>query len=246
MTDSVAVHAADVGVGMLPFPETPPPRMPLTPEERVAEAVRLYGEEHAHIVLRTMPGLFDLELCHAVTVPHPSLAHIYESGNAEPWTTQAVASLLIASNQRRVVETGAFKGQTSAWLAMALERVGGGHLTTVDIDADRCQFARERLDGLGLTRTKVEVVHADVLQWIPTQPDGSIGFIWIDDNHEKHHVDLETRLVFPKMKRGGIMTYHDVLGSTDLQTVVRKYGGIALSFPRLGQAGGLGIISIPL
>ena len=228
------IHAASAGLGMLEFPDLPPPRLPLTPDERYAEAVRLYGAEHAPTVLRTMPGLFDLEICHAVNPPHSSLARIFESGNAEPWTTQAVTALLIATNQRRVVETGAFKGQTSGWLAMALERMGGGHLTTVDIDAERCAATQERLDGLGLTRTKAEAVHMDVLQWIPTQPNESIGFIWIDDNHEKHHVDLETRLLFPKMKRGGIMTYHDVLGSTDLQTVVRKYGGISLSFPRLG------------
>lgn len=222
-----------------------PPRMPLTPEERVVEAERLYGE-YGPYVLQNIPGAFDGEICNAVQLPHPSLATAYESGCAEPWTSQAVASLLIATNKRTVFEGGAFMGQTSAWLALALERLGGGTLTTVDIDAERIGHAKARLDGLGLTRVTTNTVHDDVLRFIPTLPDASIGFAWIDDNHEKHHVDQEIRSLWPKMERGGIICGHDVIGSCDLQTVFKKYGGIALNFPRLGQAGGLGIISIPL
>lgn len=222
-----------------------PPRMPLTPAQRAEEAERLYGEFGPY-VLQNIPGVFDSELCNAVALPHPSLATAYESGCAEPWTSQAVASLLIASNKRTVFEGGAFMGQTSAWLAMALERMGGGHLITVDIDAERLGHAQERLAGLGLTTVVTSAVHADVLQYIPTLADQSIGFAWIDDNHEKHHVDQEIRLLWGKMEKGGIICGHDVIGSCDLQTVFKKYGGIALNFPRLGQAGGLGIISIPL
>lgn len=224
--------------------DIPAPRMPLTTEERYAEAVRLYGE-HAALMMVQVPGAFDLEIMHGVTFPHPSLAEAYESGCAEPWTSQVVASLLIASNHRNVLETGCFTGQTSAWLAMALERIGGGTLTTVDIDPARTQLCTERLQGLDLTRVTHRAVTQDVLQYLPTVPNNSIGFAWVDDNHEKHHVAIEARLLWDKLKPGGIATFHDVWGQCDLQTIVKQYGGASIDLPRLGPAGGIGIFQKP-
>ena len=219
----------------------PPPRLPLTASEKLSEAKRLYGDE-AEAVLHFIPALLELEILNGVTFPHPSLTDAYESGCAEPWTSQLVTSLLIASNRRNVLETGCFTGQTSAWLACALERVGGGTLTTVDIDPERTARASERLQGLELTRVVHKGVTQDVLQFLPTLPDQSIGFAWIDDNHEKSHVDIEIRLLWEKMEIGGIMCFHDVWGSCNLQEVVAKYGGYSLDLPRLGAAGGVGFI----
>lgn len=224
--------------------EVPLPRMPLTADERKADAVRQFGP-NADWMLRMVPGAFELEILHGVVFPHPSVMHAYESGCAEPWTTQVVTSLLIASNERNVMETGCFTGQTSAWLAMALERLGGGTLTTVDIDPERTAKCTERLAGLGLTCVTHRAVTQDVLQFLPTVPDHSIGFVWVDDNHEKPHVEVETRMIWEKLKPGGLALFHDVWGSCDLQTVVKKWGGIALDLPRLGAAGGIGILQKP-
>lgn len=235
----------DVPNRMLTIPTICPPRMPLTPAERQAEAVALFGVESAPFVLHSIPGVFDREINNAVNYPHQSLTTAYESGCAEPWTSQLVTSILIASNRRNVLETGAFMGQTSAWMAMALERLGGGTLTTIDIDAERVGQAKHRIDGLGLTRVTVRAVHDDVLHYLQTIPDKSVGFAWIDDNHEKHHVETELRLLWPKMELGGIICGHDVWGSCNLQTVFKKYGGLALNYPRLGAAGGCGIIQVP-
>ena len=225
--------------------ELPPPRLRLTEPEREAEALRLYGPTGGPFMLRNIPGAFDLEITHGVTYPHPSLQTAYESGCAEPWTTQVVTSLLIASNERNVLETGCFTGQTSAWLACALERVGGGTLTTVDIDPARTERCVERIKGLGLTRVEHRAVTMDVLQFLPTLPDNSVGFAWIDDNHEKAHVEVETRMLWEKLAPKGIATFHDVWGSCDLQTVVKKWGGMSLNLPRLGMAGGIGILQKP-
>ena len=219
------------------------PRMPLTESEKLSEAKRLYGDE-AEAVLHFIPALMELEILNGVTFPHSSLVDAYESGNAEPWTSQLVTSVLIASNRRNVLETGCFMGQTSAWLATALERLGGGTLTTVDIDPYRTEKASERVQGLGLTQVTHRAVTQDVLQFLPTLPKQSIGFAWIDDNHEKSHVDLEIRLLWDKMEKGGIMVFHDVWGTCDLQSVVAKYGGYSLDLPRLGAAGGVGFIQI--
>lgn len=217
----------------------PPPRMPLNKEQRDEMNAQYGGQLDVQ-----MPGIFELEIMHGVTFPHPSLEHAYESGCAEPWTTQLVTSLLIASNQRVVLETGGFTGQTSAWLACALERLGGGDLTAVDIDPARVAMIAKRLSGLGLTRVTTNVVESDILAYLPTVPNKSIGFAFVDDNHTALHVEQEINLLWDKVRPGGIITFHDVFGTCDLQKVVRKYGGYCIDIPRLGAAGGLGILQI--
>lgn len=218
----------------------PPPRMPLTRAER-----QEMSEHYGGGLEEQIPGVMELEIMHGITYPHPSLAEVYESGCAEPWTTQLIASLLIASNARNVIETGSFTGQTSAWLAMALERLGGGVLTVVDIDPERVRATEERLGKLNLERVQINVVEADVLRYLPTLPDKSLEFAWVDDCHEHFHVARELNLLWDKMKPGGIITGHDVFGSCNLQVEFKKFGGVCLDLPRLGAAGGVGIIQIP-
>lgn len=221
----------------------PAPRLPLTEGERQIAALEIYRESGVD-VFREYPGALELEIVHGVAFPHESLAVAYESGCAEPWTSQLVASLLIASNQRVVLETGGFTGQTTAWLALALERLGGGELIAVDIDASRALAVQKRLAGLPLDTVQWRVVNDDILKTIPLFPDQSIGFAWVDDCHEIAHVDAEVQLLLPKMKTGGVITFHDVYGSCDLQQVVTRWGGYCLDLPRLGRAGGVGILQV--
>jgi hypothetical protein len=49
-------------------------------------------------------------------------------------------------------------------------------------------------------------------------------------------------LLMPKMNPGGLILLHDVFGVCDLKTVVQQFGGYSIDLPRLGPAGGLGII----
>jgi SAM-dependent methyltransferase len=221
-----------------------PPRMPLTTAER-AETAKQIQEEHGIDVEAFFPAVLESEILNAICFPHESLLEAYESGCAEPWTSQLVTSLLIASNQRTVLEVGGFTGQTSAWLAMALERLGGGELTVVDIEADRCELITKRLSGLYLKRATTKVVESDILAYIPTLPNKSVGFCWVDGNHEHLHVAQEIAGLWPKMKPGGFIVGHDVFGSTNLQVEFKRFGGYCLDLPRLGPAGGLGVIQIP-
>lgn len=225
-----------------------PPRMPLTEDEKLAEAIRLYGEEDGPCVLKDIPALFESEIVNGVTFPHESLNETvggYSSGCAEPWTSQLVASLLVASNQRNVLEIGSFTGFTTAWLALTLERMGGGTVTAVDIDPERAAKAHARLQTFIFKHTQTQVLVDDSLHFLTTLPNKSVGFAWIDGCHEELHVRQEVMLLWPKMKPGGIMTFHDVYGSTNLQRVVKFYGGYSIDLPRLGKAGGVGIIQIP-
>jgi len=221
----------------------PDPRLPLTEGEREEAALEIYRESGVD-VFREYPAALELEIVHGVVFPHETLAVAYESGCAEPWTSQLVASLLVASNQRTVLETGGFTGQTTAWLALALQRLGGGELIACDIEHERAVGIQSRLEGLPLDDVTWTVVNDDILKFLPTLPDQSIGFAWVDDCHEMDHVDREVQLLLPKMKTGGIVTFHDVFGTCDLQQVVTRWGGYCLDLPRLGRAGGVGILQV--
>jgi protein-L-isoaspartate O-methyltransferase len=180
-----------------------------------------------------------------VAYPHPSLEGTYEPGVTEPWIQMLVSSLLTASGGSTVLETGGFRGITSAWLALTLERMGGGQLIVAEIDTLRARDIDTRLDALELKNTNHIVMPDDVMLVICALENQSLDLAWVDDAHDQPHVEAEICALWPKMKHGGIMAFHDVWGVCDLQRLVRKYGGCALNLPRLGPAGGIGILQVP-
>jgi predicted O-methyltransferase YrrM len=181
----------------------------------------------------------------AVSWPHESLKDSHQDGCTEPWIAEIVAALLKARQPKLVVELGGFVGTTSAWLALALKQIGGGELWISEPDHDRREAIEKRIDGIQASGCIITLVKTPSPQVIATFEDRSIDFAWVDNDHQKHHVEQEIVNLWPKMSPGGIMCFHDVWGVCDLQSVVRKYGGIALDLPRLGPAGGLGIIQVP-
>lgn len=168
------------------------------------------------------------------------------AGNTEPWITNLVVALLKASGQRTVLETGAFQGSTSEALLDALEDLEGGVLTVCEIDPERAEAVDARL--------RRNDPHAAAVNWVVRCMDArdvirslapqSLGFAFIDDDHQKAHVAEEIELLLPKMLPGGLLVFHDVYGVCDLQEVVAAYGGYSLDLPRAGPAGGLGIIQV--
>lgn len=184
-----------------------------------------------------------------VTFPVPSLREEWElgnylSGSTEPWIVEILAALLKASCAVTVLECGGYLGCTSAWLAMTLQQMGRGTLHIVELEAERAAACDKRLSELPIPTVNWKVWQDDVFNVIASMPDESVDFCFVDDNHEKAHVDRELAALLPKMKSKGLVTGHDVFGSCDLQEIFVKYGGYALDFPRLGAAGGLGVIQV--
>lgn len=188
-----------------------------------------------------------MEMYQSVNWPHESLRDTHQDGVTEAYIAEAVCAVLKAKGGHPVVlETGGFLGITSAWLALTLAKMGGGDLTVCEIDPERSTKILTRLGGLDLPETvQSRVANDDVLQYVATLPDRSLDFVWLDDDHQKHHVATEVKNLWPKMKPWGIIAMHDVWGVCDLQTVCKSFGGVPLNFPRLGPAGGLGLIQVP-
>lgn len=186
----------------------------------------------------------------AVSYPHESLVDSHQDGCTEGWIAEVVCSLIKAKGGNPVVlETGGFLGTTSAWIALTLSAMGGGALVVAEIDHIRAGNISDRLAHLDLSSEVLwSVFGGDVFRKISHYANGEIDVAFVDDDHQKHHVEQEINALWPKMRPGGLMLFHDVAsdGVCQLGPLIRKYGGVALDFPRLGPDGGLGIIQVPM
>jgi predicted O-methyltransferase YrrM len=174
----------------------------------------------------------------------------WRAGSAEPWIARLLQQLVIAHGARDVVEIGGFEGYTSEFLlrALATSKIPKATLTVCEIDEERAHAIGERLTRVGkecAPNVVASVVLGNSLAWLPGVPNESFDFVWLDGNHTKPHVDEEITLLLPRLRPGGVIYGHDAFGTCDLQAVFRKHGGYALDLPRLGLAGGLGIIQRP-
>ena len=115
----------------------------------------------------------------------------WESGCTEPWIVDVVCALLIANRAERAIEIGGFTGFASKRLARALNSLRRGHLTVCEIVPERAEYIQTALDILRLPYVQHTVIADDSLRWLPTLPDESIDFAWVDGNHEKEHQEGE-------------------------------------------------------
>ena len=169
----------------------------------------------------------------------------WRAGSSEPWVRDLLASLLVANNTRVAVEVGGFEGYTSAALKRALHRVPHvATLTVCEIDPTRASAVDAALQAVVAPSVQARVVIADSHDWLPTLAPNSVDFAWLDGNHELAHVAREVELLWPAMAPGGLICGHDVHGVCELWRVFAP-SGIALDLPRLGPAGGVGIIQKP-
>lgn len=168
--------------------------------------------------------------------------HAWRAGSAEPWISSLVASLVVACDAHTAIEIGGFEGYTSRHIVQALSRLAHPAtrtLTVCEIDPARAALVDASLAPYGPVQRRVVI--ADSHAWIPTLPDDSVDFVWLDGNHEHLHVARELDLLAPKMRVGGLIAGHDVFGVCDLQREFLARGGYALDLPRLGPAGGVGL-----
>lgn len=185
----------------------------------------------------------------AARFPHSFLKREWECGNfgggsTEPWTLSLLASLLHAIGAKRVLECGAYLGHGTAWLACALDELGGGALTTIELDGVRLRHAQELIENRIKPRTAITYVQGDVLAALSTFEDNSFDFAFIDDDHTAPHVEQEILAVLPLVRPGGLIAVHDVCGSFDHHVLIERFGGWVLDLPRLHAAGGLGLIQV--
>ena len=172
----------------------------------------------------------------------------YYAGATEPWNSQAVASLMAAGFKRNVLELGCYQGHSSEWLCRVLDLMGGATFHGVDLDYDATTITRQRLTDIDFHDLEWAIYQGDAIAFLQQCAPEQYDFVWLDDDHDKHHVAHELELLTdprkPLVRSGGFICMHDVVGRFDLGPVCERFHGYVLSFPRLHAAGGLGIIQV--
>ena len=102
-----------------------------------------------------------------------------------------------------VVEVGVLVADTT--VAMAWHLPEGGKVYGVDVDIER---PRQLIDAWGLW-DRIELLGGLSHVVIPTLPD-AIDLVYIDGDHDKETVKRDTELIWPKVRSGGIVVWHDI------------------------------------
>ena len=132
--------------------------------------------------------------------------------------------LVCESPNKLVVEIGAWKGRSTAWLWMASE-LAHKHLYTIDhfkgssehkkmygetLDTypDFCKNMTRLMKLIGVT-TPIHVLKESSDEAVERFDDNSIGMLFIDASHEYEFVKQDLDLWLPKVSTIGIIALHD-------------------------------------
>lgn len=115
-------------------------------------------------------------------------------------------ALIIAAKSQYAVEVGTSYGYSTLFIAHALSKTGG-RLHTFEIDAEKQKYAKNEIDAAGLGDF-VEFHLGDAVQKLPKLQNG-IDFVLLDVWKELYIPSFD--IVFPKMKRRGILLADNML-----------------------------------
>lgn len=145
----------------------------------------------------------------SVTCPHPEYWHSTDDDSTEIEVTALVAAFITALQPELVVETGTAWGQTAQAIGRALKANGHGRLVTLEPDAERVAFARDRCTDL-----PVEVRQEASLDYTP---NGPVDFAWFDSLLDLRHQEFMHFL--PHLSYRAVVGFHD----TGPQHPVRRH-----------------------
>jgi predicted O-methyltransferase YrrM len=106
--------------------------------------------------------------------------------------------LIRALRPHNVVEVGTCQGGSACYIAQALQDNAFGHLTTCD-PLTNPTFPDELKERITFLKCKGQDLKLD-------EP---IDFLFIDGYHEKEWVDREIAALFPQLKDGALVVFHD-------------------------------------
>ncbi len=111
---------------------------------------------------------------------------------------------------KQVVEVGTSNGYSGIWLCLALQTTGG-KLTTYEIDAGRARLARENFKRAGVD-SMVTLVEGDAHQEI-TKFNETVDLVFLDAD-KTGYIDYLNKIL-PKVRPGGLIMAHNMVGSAD-------------------------------
>ena len=143
--------------------------------------------------------------------PHPEQWSMIDSMTAEVEVLELLGTLVTTLKPRLVVETGAFLGVSTGWIARGLARNGTGRVISCEFDPVVYARAEERL-RTDPNRDRIDLRLASSLE-MPVS--GTIDMLFSDSDPELR--EAEVKRFLPQMNPNGLILIHDA--SSHLKTV---------------------------
>ncbi len=128
-----------------------------------------------------------------------------------------------ATRAKNVLELGSSQGNSAIWMGLALEETGG-RLTTIEIDKERHDLARQHVSEAGLSQ-RITLIHGDAHGEV-TKLAGPFDFVFMDADKEGQ-VDYFKKLYPKKFTPGGILAVHNATRQAssmrDYLDMIRKH-----------------------
>ena len=135
--------------------------------------------------------------------PNPERWSMYDSMTAEFEVLEFLRTLITTVKPKLVVETGAFLGVSTLWIAEGLKRNGFGKVISCELDPVVFAKAKEKIDGSGLSEW-IELRNESSLEM---QIDGQIDLLFSDSDMPIR--EPEVRRFLPQVNPQGLVLLHD-------------------------------------
>lgn len=135
--------------------------------------------------------------------PHPERWSMYDSMTAEAEVLEFLRTLVTTVKPELVVETGAFLGVSTLWIAEGLKSNGFGKIISCELDPVVFAKAKEKIDNSGL-RKWIELRNESSLEM---KIDGRIDILFSDSDMPIR--EPEVKRFLPQINPQGLILMHD-------------------------------------
>lgn len=135
--------------------------------------------------------------------PHPERWSMFDSMTAEVEVLEFLGTLVTTTKPNLVVETGAFLGVSTLWIAEALRISGHGRIVSCEYDPKVFAEAREKIDASEF-RDLIDLRNESSLEM---KVDGTIDLFFSDSDLPIR--EEEVRRYLPQISPFGLILMHD-------------------------------------
>ena len=162
--------------------------------------------------------------------PHPERWHMFDSMTAEAEVLEFLRTLVTTIKPSLIVETGAFLGVSTVWMAEGLRMNGMGRIVSCELDPLVYAKAQEKIAASG----RAEWIDLRQESSLEMKVDGTIDLLFSDSHPQVR--EQEVRRFLPQMNQYGLILMHD---ASSHQKTVRE---AAL---RLEREGLISVVLLP-
>ncbi|PHR61863.1 MAG: methyltransferase [Robiginitomaculum sp.] len=145
-------------------------------------------------------------------------------------TGEFLVSLLVAHGAKNIIEVGTSYGYSTLFLAHAAQQTGG-RLTTLEIDANKQNYAREKMQAAGLSDV-IDWHCGDAVSWLETAQD-PFDFVLLDVWKELYIPCLNA--IKGKMSEEGIIAADNMISPPMHRQEAREYRNIISTMPEFNS-----------